>query len=120
MFVGGWREPKAVRFANQRRAIRAKIRFWRAPMRREAGGHENFFIAKNRDSESAQSAFGRHRWVATTSNAYRSYIARITKMPAAQELFAIWAIGGIGFEALFAPSRRRVAALSNSARYAFQ
>jgi hypothetical protein len=40
-------------------AIRGKIRFWRAPMRREAGGHENFFIAKNRDSESAQRAFYR-------------------------------------------------------------
>ncbi|MDP2409815.1 MAG: hypothetical protein Q8M26_05975 [Pseudolabrys sp.] len=34
-------------------AIRAKIRFWRAPMRREAGEHENLFVAKNRDSESA-------------------------------------------------------------------
>jgi hypothetical protein len=38
-------------------AILAKIRFWRAAMRREAGEHENFFIAKNRDSESAQRAF---------------------------------------------------------------
>jgi hypothetical protein len=34
-------------------AIRRKNRFWRAPMRREAGEHENYFIAKNRDSESA-------------------------------------------------------------------
>jgi hypothetical protein len=90
------REPKAV-LANQRRAIRAEIRFWRAPMRREAGGHENFFIAKNRDSESARRAFGRRRWVATTSNAYRSYNARITKMPAAQEVSTILTIGGIGF-----------------------
>jgi hypothetical protein len=40
-------------------AIRSKNRFWRAPMRREGGGHENFFIAKNRDSESAQRAFNR-------------------------------------------------------------
>jgi hypothetical protein len=52
------RDPK-IRNANQRRAIRAKNRFWRAAMRREAGEHENFFIAKNRDSESAQRAFGR-------------------------------------------------------------
>jgi hypothetical protein len=44
--------------ANQLSAIRAKIRFWRAPMRREVFAHENFFIAKFRDSESAQSAFG--------------------------------------------------------------
>jgi hypothetical protein len=28
-------------------AFRAKNRFWRATMRREAGGHKNFFIAKN-------------------------------------------------------------------------
>jgi hypothetical protein len=66
-------------------------------MRREAGEHENFFIAKNRDSESAQHAFGRHRWVATTSNAYRSHNARITKMPAAQALPAILTIVFVGF-----------------------
>jgi hypothetical protein len=42
-------------------AIRAKNRFWRAAMRREAGQRENFFIAKNRDSESAQRAFSRLR-----------------------------------------------------------
>jgi hypothetical protein len=42
-------------------AIRAENRFWRAPMRRLAGQRENFFIAKNGDSESARRAFGR-RW----------------------------------------------------------
>jgi hypothetical protein len=42
-------------------AIRAKNRFWRALMRREAGEHENFLIAKNHDSESAQRAFEWHR-----------------------------------------------------------
>jgi hypothetical protein len=41
-------------------AILAKIRFWRAAIRRKAGGHENFFIAKNRDSESTQRAFCWH------------------------------------------------------------
>jgi hypothetical protein len=46
------------RLANQPSAIRAKIRFWRAPMRREVSAHENFFIAKICDSESAQGAFG--------------------------------------------------------------
>jgi hypothetical protein len=45
-------------------AIRAKNRFWRAPMRRDAGDRENFFIAKNGDSESTQRAFGRHGRVA--------------------------------------------------------
>jgi hypothetical protein len=38
-------------------AIPAKNLFWRAPMRRKAGEHENFFIAKNCDSESARRAF---------------------------------------------------------------
>jgi hypothetical protein len=42
-------------------AIPAKNRFWRAAMRREAGERENFFIAKNGDSESAQRAFGQCR-----------------------------------------------------------
>jgi len=95
MSVGGSCDPKMP--ANQRRAIRAKIRFWRAPMRREAGEHENFFIAKNRDSESALRAFGRHRWAATTSNAHRSRNVRITKMPAAQALSAILTIDDVGF-----------------------
>jgi hypothetical protein len=42
-------------------AIRGKNRFWRVPMRREAGEHENFFIAKNRDSESAKRTFERRQ-----------------------------------------------------------
>jgi hypothetical protein len=45
-------------------AIRAKNRFWRAPMRRDGGDRENFFIAKNCDSESMSRAFGRHCRVA--------------------------------------------------------
>jgi hypothetical protein len=53
-------------------AIRAKNRFLRAPKRREAVKHENFFIAKNRDSESAQRAFSRLRSVVMTSAARRS------------------------------------------------
>src|SRR5260370_604815 len=40
--------------ANQPHAIRAKNRFWRARMRREAGLHENFFLAQNRASTSVQ------------------------------------------------------------------
>ena len=42
-------------------AIRAKTRLWRAAMRCAAVNRENFFIAKNRDSESARVAFRRHR-----------------------------------------------------------
>jgi len=94
---GDARRKSKTALANQRRAIRAKIRFWRAPMRREAGEHENFFIAKNRDSESAQHAFDRHRRLATTSNVHRSYDARITEMPAAQAFHAILTIGDVGF-----------------------
>ena len=58
--------------ANQRRAIRAKNRLWRETMRREAGGRENFFIAKSRDSESAKRAFCRHRHEAMMSRARRA------------------------------------------------
>jgi hypothetical protein len=78
-------------------AIRAKNRFWRAAMRREAGGHENFFIAKNRDSESAQRAFGCHRRVATASSKLRSRNVRTSETPAAQALPATLTIAGAGF-----------------------
>jgi hypothetical protein len=53
-------------------AIRAKNRFWRAAMRRKAGGHENFLIAKIRDSESVQRAFQCCSRVAATRAAHRS------------------------------------------------
>jgi len=66
-------------------------------MRREAGGHENFFIAKSRDSESAQPASGLPRRMATTSAARRSFNARITKTPAAQAFPAIAAMNVSGF-----------------------
>jgi len=66
------RETK-IAVANQGAAIRAKNRFWRTAMRREAVDHENFFIAKNRDSESAQQAFGGPRSVAMTSIARHSF-----------------------------------------------
>jgi hypothetical protein len=41
--------------------IRPEIPFWRAPMRRQRCDHENIFIAKVCDSESAQADFGRSR-----------------------------------------------------------
>jgi transposase len=46
------------RIANRRAAIRSKKRFWRAAMRREAGRHENIFIAKSHDLESVRYGFG--------------------------------------------------------------
>ena len=78
-------------------AIRAKSRFWRATMRHEAVDHENFFIAKNRDSESAQRAFSRSRSVAMTSTARLSFNESMTEVPAVQALLAILTVGGVGF-----------------------
>src|ERR1700727_1439120 len=73
-------------------AIRAKNWFWRAAMSSEAGEHKNFFIAKNRDSESAKHAFQRHSQAAMTSATHRSNYARIAETTAAQAFPAIFAI----------------------------
>jgi hypothetical protein len=83
--------------ANQSQSIRAKNRFWRARMRREAGEHENFFIAKNRDSESAQRPFSRLWWRAMRSASHRSSTVRIKKTTVAQSLSAASMIGRCGF-----------------------
>jgi hypothetical protein len=48
-------------------------------MRRKAGRRKNFFIAKNRDSESVQPAFHHAARVATTSVAREAASASITK-----------------------------------------
>jgi hypothetical protein len=66
-------------------------------MRREAGEHENFFIAKNRDSESAQRAFDRRRRAAMASHARHSSDAMIAKTPVAQVFPAILTIAGAAF-----------------------
>jgi hypothetical protein len=66
-------------------------------MRREAGGHENFFIAKIRDSESAQAGFGADRAIATVTIARRSPNALISKTTAAQPFLALLTIAGIAF-----------------------
>jgi hypothetical protein len=106
------------RAANHQRAIRSKNWFWRATMRREAGGHENFFIAKNRDSESAQRSFERHSPVAMTPAARRSISIRITKTIAAQALSAIPAIIPFDFHGSLASLRGCVVALSTDAHRA--
>jgi hypothetical protein len=72
------------RIANRSVAIRARNWFWRAAMRPEAGGHENFFIAKIRDSESVQRTFGRHSSASRASAMCRSNNARIVETIAAQ------------------------------------
>jgi hypothetical protein len=78
-------------------AFRAKNRFWRATMRREAGGHKNFFIAKYRDSESTQHAFSRHQPAVAALSGCRSTDVRMKKMPAAQSLSAILTIACVRF-----------------------
>jgi hypothetical protein len=103
---------------NQRRAIRAKNRFWRAPMRREAGGHENFFIAKIRDSESTQPAFRRSLRCEMMSAASRSSNAPFAKTPAAQAFPAISTVAVTHFRVQFACLREWFAVLSIDARCA--
>jgi hypothetical protein len=66
-------------------------------MRREAGNHENFFIAKNRDSESTQRVFNRHRRVPARPIARRSLHAQITETSAARAFLAILTIEGGAF-----------------------
>jgi hypothetical protein len=66
---GCWRGDAA---ANQPQSIRAEIRFWRVVLRREACNRENFFIAKNRDSESARRPFERFLRSCATSITQRS------------------------------------------------
>ena len=69
-------------------AIRAKSRIWRVPMRRDAGELENFFIAKNRDSESARRVFSRHRPVALKRAVSLSLNVRMSKTLVAQVFLA--------------------------------
>lgn len=84
---------------------------WRARMRRQAVKHENFFIAKMCDSESAQRLSGRCRHFATTSVADRSITARIEEMPAVQPLSAILTFADVDPARVFrvaSRTRRRV------------
>jgi hypothetical protein len=66
-------------------------------MRRDAGELENFFIAKNRDSESVRRVFDRFRSTALLSMASPSPNARISKTCAAQVFFAISTIVRVAF-----------------------
>jgi hypothetical protein len=70
-------------------AIRVKNRIWRVPRRREAGKLENFFIAKNSDSESDRRAFRRLRSVSPLQAATSSSNARTSKTCVAQVFLAI-------------------------------
>jgi hypothetical protein len=79
-------------------------------MRREAGEHENFFIAKSRDSESARRSFARLRSIATTSVRHRLHDAIVWERPEAQAFSAISTNPGASF------SRRLRIAASMSCR----
>src|SRR5258708_38559137 len=82
-------------------------------MRREAGEHENFFVAKIRDSESAPDAFHRHQCLAPTSRQHRSLNARLTKIPVAQAIPAILTfVCGGGWGPIFFFARRAVRGVS--------
>src|SRR6202011_4347810 len=50
---------------------------------------KSFFVAKSRDSESAQRRLSRHRSVAPTSIACRSFVMRSAKTPAASAFLSI-------------------------------
>jgi hypothetical protein len=69
-------------------------------MTREAGEHENFFIAKICDSESAQRVFDPHRHGAMMWRARHRSMTRITKTSVAQAFPAILIIAGEGFRRL--------------------
>jgi hypothetical protein len=88
MFGDAWRSSREAA-PNQPQSIRAKIRVWRAPMRREGVGRENFFIAKIRDSESVRALLERVFGCLAMVIAQRSQISRITKNTAAQAFPAI-------------------------------
>jgi hypothetical protein len=66
-------------------------------MRRQAVMHENFFIAKSRDSESATTAFCRRRSVAATSIVERARDVRIKETPAAHVFLVISTIANLTF-----------------------
>ncbi len=66
-------------------------------MRREAGELENFFIAKNHDSESARHAFSRHRPVTSMRAVSLSLNVRMSKMPVVQVFLAKSSIMRVAF-----------------------
>jgi hypothetical protein len=83
----GIRRAKSPRISRNR--FRAKIRVWRAPMRREGVGRENFYIAKTRDSESVRAVFEHIFRYSATPIAQRSLMLRIEEIAAAQAFLVI-------------------------------
>src|SRR2546421_49630 len=104
--------------ANRRCAIRAKTAVWRALRRREGLAGENFFIAKIRDSESAQRAFGCYRCTATKRASRYSFVERTTKTSAAQPFPAIPTITDAAFSRIvrIAAAKRRRACVTCASR----
>src|SRR4051812_39242644 len=87
-------------------------------MRREVSAHENFFIAKIRDSESAQSADAGVRRVAMSFARRRAHCRRISKTPVVQALPAILTFAGSSFSGIkrSAPKRLRGIAVEHALR----
>ncbi len=76
--------------------------------------HENFFIAKICDSESARGAFGSRRLVTMISLAPCAHDERITKSTAVQAFPAILTIDNVDRSAFFASFIERDATLSRA------
>ena len=74
---------------NRPHSSRAEVGAWRAPMRRDGGGHENFFVAKNHDSESARDVSDLGQRLASASTTQITCCMRIAEMPAVQAFPAI-------------------------------
>ena len=88
------RDPKGDRRDGKRAsesaiAIRRKSSFWRASARLQRCDHENFFVAKPCDSESARTTFRRRRCVDATPIARRSSSSQIQKCATVQAISAI-------------------------------
>ena len=75
-------------FPNQRQRFERESGFGEDGMRREAAKHENFFIAKQRDSESAQPAPGRLTSSMMSSSRHLSLNCSSTESPAPQAYLA--------------------------------
>jgi len=75
-------------------------------MRHEGAKHENFFIAKHRDSESAQSAFSYPAWTSKTSSKRASLKCSITKSAALQAHLAKLSDAASAFSRLICTAAR--------------
>ena len=88
------------RVPNQRRRFARESGFGEEGMRRKAAEHKNFFIAKPRDSESAQAALSGLKRAAMTSSRYLSMNCSLTESPAMRAHLAKFITVADGFSKL--------------------